>query len=70
MHFNHARYQKAACQDMQLPNEYRACLTQALAAYQRRKNPETDEWLEDVLRIAKSIANVGLINCPDPWVRR
>ena len=31
-------------------DEYRACLTQALAAYQGRKNPETDVWLEDVLQ--------------------
>ena len=31
-------------------DEYRACLTQALAAYQRRKHPESDEWLDDVLQ--------------------
>ena len=31
-------------------DEYWACLTQAIAAYERRTNPETDEWLEDVVR--------------------
>ena len=31
-------------------DEYRACLTQAIAAYNRRKHPETDEWLEDVVQ--------------------
>ena len=31
-------------------DEYRACLTKAIAAYERRANPETDEWLEDVVQ--------------------
>ena len=31
-------------------DEYRACLTQIIAAYERRKNPKTDGWLEDVVQ--------------------
>lgn len=29
---------------------YRACLTQAIAAYERREHPETNDWLEDVVQ--------------------
>lgn len=29
---------------------YQACLTQAIAAYGRRKHPETDAWLEEVVQ--------------------
>ena len=41
------RHHAKACNCL---DEYRACLTQVIAAYERRKNPETDGWLEDVVQ--------------------